>query len=73
MVKELARPGGLHRPGHGEDAKMTKKTVYKQIRATFERAGLDTSRAASRTLRNTFAKGKLHNAPVRMSCKTCSV
>jgi site-specific recombinase XerD len=40
---------------------MTKKTVYKQIRATFERAGLDTSRAAGRTLRNTFATGKLDN------------
>lgn len=59
MVTDLALPGNFVFPANVEGAKMTKKTVYKQIRATFERAGLDTSRAGGRTLRNTFAKGQL--------------
>jgi integrase/recombinase XerD len=59
MVKELALPGDFVFPANVDGDKMTKKTVYKQIRATFERAGLDTSRAGGRTLRNTFAKGQL--------------
>jgi integrase/recombinase XerD len=61
MVTELALPGDFVFPANLEGGKMTKKTVYKQIRATFERAGLDTSRAGGRTLRNTFAKGQLDN------------
>lgn len=61
MVKELAMKGDFVFPADLEGAKMTKKTVYKQIKATFARAGLDTSRAGGRTLRNTFAKGQLDN------------
>ena len=61
MVKELALPGLFVFPANVLGDKMTNKTVYKQIRATFERAGLDTSRAGGRTLRNTFAKGQLDN------------
>lgn len=61
MVKQLALPGDFVFPANVEGGKMTKKTVYKQIRATFERAGLDMSRAGGRTLRNTFAKGQLDN------------
>lgn len=61
MVAKLKLPGDFVFPGNVEGKKMTKKTVYKQIRATFERAGLDTSRAGGRTLRNTFAKGQLEN------------
>lgn len=59
MVKELAMKGDFVFPANLEGAKMTKKTVYKQIKATFQRAGLDTTRAGGRTLRNTFAKGQL--------------
>lgn len=59
MVKELALRGEFVFPANVDGGKMTKKTVYKQIRATFERAGMDTSRAGGRTLRNTFAKGQL--------------
>ncbi|WP_323144921.1 site-specific integrase [Massilia phyllosphaerae] len=59
MVNELALPGDFVFPANLEGGKMTKKTVYKQIRATFERADLDTSRSGGRTLRNTFAKGQL--------------
>lgn len=61
MVKQLALPGEFVFPANVEGGKMTKKTVYKQIRATFERAGLDMSRAGGRTLRNTFAKAQLDN------------
>jgi integrase/recombinase XerD len=59
MVDQLALPGDFVFPANVAGSKMTKKTVYKQIRATFERAGLDESRAGGRTLRNTFAKGQL--------------
>ena len=61
MVDQLALPGEFVFPANVKGGKMTKKTVYKQIRATFERAGLDVSRAGGRTLRNTFAKGQLDN------------
>jgi integrase/recombinase XerD len=61
MVKQLALPGEFVFPANVDGGKMTKKTVYKQIRATFERAGLDMSRAGGRTLRNTFAKAQLDN------------
>lgn len=59
MVKDIALPGEFVFPANVQGERMTKKTVYKQIRATFERAGLDTSRAGGQTLRNTFAKGQL--------------
>lgn len=61
MAVDLGLPGELVFPANVDGDKMTKKTVYKQIRATFERAGLDTFRAGGRTLRNTFAKGQLDN------------
>lgn len=46
-------------PANFAGRKMIKKTVYMQIRATFQRAGLDSTRAGGRTLRNTFAKAQL--------------
>ncbi|QOY92485.1 tyrosine-type recombinase/integrase [Massilia sp. UMI-21] len=52
-------PGDLVFPANTEGRKMIKKTVYMQVRATFERAGIDLSRAGGRTLRNTFAQRKL--------------
>lgn len=61
MVKELALPGLLVFPANVLGGKMTNKTVYKQIRATFERAGLDISGAGGQRLRNTFAKEQLDN------------
>ncbi len=54
-------PGQFVFPANIAGAKMTKKTVYMQIRATFERAGLDLTRAGGRTLRNTFAKQQLED------------
>lgn len=61
MVTELSMKGDFVFPANLEGAKMTKKTVYKQIKATFANAGLDTNRAGGRTLRNTFAKAQLEN------------
>ncbi|BDT59089.1 integrase [Massilia varians] len=52
-------PGEFVFPANVEGRKMIKKTVYMQVRATFERAGIDLSRAGGRTLRNTFAQRKL--------------
>jgi integrase/recombinase XerD len=56
---EMGIPGDFVFPANTEGRKMIKKTVYMQARATFERAGIDLSRAGGRTLRNTFAQRKL--------------
>lgn len=57
----MAIPGQFVFPANLTGARMTRKTVYMQMRATFERAGMDLSRAGGRTLRNTFAKRQLDN------------
>jgi site-specific recombinase XerD len=57
--EEMAIPGQLVFPANLTGNKMTRKTVYVQMRATFERAGLDLARSGGRTLRNTFAKQQL--------------
>lgn len=56
---EMGIPGDFVFPANTEGRKMIKKTVYMQVRATFERAGIELSRAGGRTLRNTFAQQKL--------------
>jgi integrase/recombinase XerD len=57
----LAIPGQFVFPANAAGARMTRKTVYVQMRATFERAGMDLARSGGRTLRNTFAKQQLDN------------
>lgn len=57
----MAIPGEFVFPANLTGARMTRKTVYVQMRATFERAGLDLARSGGRTLRNTFAKRQLEN------------
>ncbi|WP_312517886.1 site-specific integrase [Massilia sp.] len=57
----MAIPGEFVFPANLTGARMTRKTVYMQMRATFERAGMDLSRSGGRTLRNTFAKRQLDN------------
>ena len=52
-------PGEFVFPANVGGARLTRKTVYVQMRATFERAGMDLSRAGGRTLRNTFARRQL--------------
>lgn len=55
----MAIPGQLVFPANLTGARMTSKTVYMQMRATFERAGLHLARSGGRTLRNTFARRQL--------------
>jgi len=55
----MAIPGEFVFPANLTGARMTRKTVYMQMRATFERAGMNLSRSGGRTLRNTFAKRQL--------------
>jgi integrase/recombinase XerD len=52
-------PGGLAFPANLEGEPLHKATVYRQVKATFERAGLAVPRAGGRTLRNTFASQQL--------------
>ena len=55
----MALPGDFVFPANLSGARLTRKTVYVQMRATFERAGMDLARSGGRTLRNTFAKHQL--------------
>ena len=55
----MAIPGQFVFPANLTGTRMTRKTVYMQMRATFERAGMDLSRSGGRTLRNTFARRQL--------------
>jgi len=55
----MAIPGQFVFPANLTGARMTRKTVYMQMRATFERAGMDLARSGGRTLRNTFARRQL--------------
>jgi len=57
--EELGIPGALVFPANLEGEPLHKATVYRQVKATFERAGLAVSRAGGRTLRNTFASQQL--------------
>lgn len=52
-------PGQFVFPANLLGNRMTRKTVYVQMRATFERAGMDLARSGGRTLRNTFARRQL--------------
>jgi len=57
--KTMAIPGEFVFPANLTGARLTRKTVYVQMRATFERAGMDLARSGGRTLRNTFARQQL--------------
>jgi integrase/recombinase XerD len=54
-------PGELVFPANLEGEPLHKATVYRQVRATFERAGVAVPRLGGRTLRNTFASRQLQN------------
>jgi integrase/recombinase XerD len=55
----LGIPGALVFPANLEGEPLHKATVYRQVKASFERAGLAVPRAGGRTLRNTFASQQL--------------
>lgn len=57
--ESLAIPGALVFPANLEGEALHKATVYRQVKATFARAGLAVPRAGGRTLRNTFASQQL--------------
>lgn len=52
---ELAIPGQLAFPADLQGNRLNKATVYRQVKATFARAGIKVDRSGGRTLRNTFA------------------
>jgi len=57
-LKERAEreiPGNLVFPANLDGEPLHKATVYRQVKATFQRAGIPVSHAGGRTLRNTFA------------------
>jgi site-specific recombinase XerD len=51
--------GDLVFPGDHEGNPMSKVTLWRQVKATFARAGIDVNRSGGRTLRNTFAAQQL--------------
>jgi site-specific recombinase XerD len=55
----LRLPGELVFPASLDGEALHKATVYRQVRATFERAGIPVARAGGRTLRNSFAVQQL--------------
>lgn len=57
-------PGPLMFPANTRGEALDKATVYRQVKATFERAGIAVPRSGGRTLRNTFAvKGFREGTP----------
>lgn len=52
--------GDLVFPGDHEGKPMSKVTLWRQVKATFARAGIDVNRSGGRTLRNTFAAQQLN-------------
>lgn len=57
--KSLKIPGPLLFPATLQGKSLNKATVYRQTKATFERAGITVSRQGGRTLRNSFAHREL--------------
>ena len=51
--------GDLVFPGDSEGKPMPKVTLWRQVKATFARGGIDVNRSGGRTLRNTFAAQQL--------------
>jgi integrase/recombinase XerD len=58
--RALRIPGELLFPATLQGGRLDKATVYRQVRATFARAGIEVSRQGGRTLRNSFAVRELN-------------
>lgn len=67
---ELKIPGDLVFPANLAGEPLHKATVYRQTRATFERAGIGVPRAGGRTLRNSFAVQQLEQGVSRSELTT---
>lgn len=63
--EQLGIPGTLVFPGNVRGEPMSKPTVYRQVQATFERAGIKVDRNGGRTLRNTFAVEELKDGATK--------
>jgi site-specific recombinase XerD len=61
--------GNLVFPGDHTGKPMSKVTLWRQVQATFVRAGIDVNRAGGRTLRNTFAARELKNGRSKADVK----
>jgi site-specific recombinase XerD len=57
--RQLRIPGELLFPATLKGGRLDKATVYRQVKATFARAGIDVLRQGGRTLRNSFAVREL--------------
>jgi site-specific recombinase XerD len=57
--RALRLPGELLFPATLDGGRLDKATVYRQVKATFARAGIEVSRQGGRTLRNSFAAREL--------------
>jgi site-specific recombinase XerD len=66
----LKIPGDLLFPANMEGEPLHKATVYRQVKATFTRAGLAVPRAGGRTLRNTFASQQLRQGTPQSELST---
>lgn len=65
----LGIKGELVFPGDLAGKPLSAVTVYRQVRATFERAGIDVDHNGGRTLRNTFAVEELKGGRTRAELK----
>lgn len=61
--------GDLVFPGDSEGRPMSRVTLWRQVRATFVRAGIDVNRSGGRTLRNTFAAQELRQGRTKSDLK----
>ena len=67
--RQLDIPGTLVFPSNVQGEPLEASTVYDQVKATFERAGIKVGRQGARTLRNTFAVGELREGAGRKEVK----
>lgn len=66
---QLGVQGDLVFPTSLAGAPLSRMTVYRQVKATFGRAGIDVDRHGGRTLRNTFAVEELRDGGTRADLK----
>ncbi len=67
--QKIGIPGLLLFPANLDGQSLDKATVYRQVQATFKRAGIDLVRTGGRTLRNTFAVQTLKNGSTNQELK----
>jgi integrase/recombinase XerD len=62
--RRMAIPGTYAFPANYRGDPLNKATVYRQVKATLARAGIDVARSGGRTLRNTFAVQELDSSSI---------